>query len=192
MTGDAVQAAIELARVLEDLGVPYLIGGSLASTVWGEPRFTQDVDVVAALEARHVAGLLAGLGERWYADEVAIRDAIERRSSFNAIRIAGMSKVDVFVPPDEGLHASKWGRARLASLTVGGGPVLSITSPEDIVLQKLDWFREGGGVSEQQWRDVTALLRIRTGQLDEKYLDEWARRMGLEELLARAREEADL
>lgn len=190
MTGDAIQAAIEFARVLEGLGIRYLIGGSLASTVWGEPRFTQDVDFVAALEGRHVAGLLQELGDRWYTDETAIRDAIERRSSFNAIRLAGMVKVDVFVPPDEGLHASKWARARRVPLTGEGAPVLSITSPEDILLQKLDWFRAGGGASQQQWRDVTALLRIRAGQLDDGYLDEWANRMGLEELLARAREEA--
>ena len=73
-----------------------------------------------------------------------------------------------------------------------GGPALSITSPEDIVLQKLDWFRIGGNVSEQQWRDVTALLRIRAGQLDDRYLDEWAKRMSLEELLTRARRDAQL
>lgn len=106
--------------------------------------------------------------------------------------MAGMVKVDVFIPRDEGLHASKWERARRVSLTAEGGPVLSITSPEDIVLQKLDWFRDGGGVSEQQWRDVTALLRIRAGQLDEEYLDEWADRLGLEELLSRARTDAGL
>lgn len=190
MSSDAVQAAIEFAGVLERIGARYLIGGSLASITWGEPRFTQDVDFVAALEARHVDGLLEQLGDQWYADETSIREAIARRSSFNAIRLAGMVKVDVFVPPDEGLHASKWGRARLAVLTAQGGPELPITSPEDILLQKLDWFRKGGGVSDQQWRDVTSLLRIRAGQLDDEYLDQWVRRMDLEGLLARARRDA--
>lgn len=191
MSGDAVEAAIEFARVLEGLGARYMIGGSLASITWGEPRFTQDVDFVAALEASHVDGLLEQLGDEWYADETLIREAIERRSSFNAIRLAGMVKVDVFIPPDEGLHASKWDRARSAALTADNGPKLPITSPEDIVLQKLDWFRKGGGVSEQQWRDVTSLLRIRAGQLDNGYLDEWAKRMDLEDLLTRARRESE-
>lgn len=191
MNGDAVRAAVELARILEGLGARYLIGGSLASIAWGEPRFTQDVDFVAALEARHVEGLLEQLGDRWYADEVMIREAIERRSSFNLIRLDGMVKVDVFVPPEGGLHASKWERARVAKLTAGDGPELRITSPEDIVLQKLDWFRAGDCVSEQQWRDVTSLLRIRAGQLDDGYLDEWAGKMNLADLLARARRDAE-
>lgn len=190
MSGDAVAAAIELGGVLDTLRVRYLVGGSMASTVWGEPRFTRDVDFVAALEARHVDALLGALGNRWYADEALIRDALERRASFNVIRYACMTKIDVFVPPDEGLHASKWSRARRAKLA-GDGPELPITSPEDIVLQKLDWFREGGGVSEQQWRDVTALLRIRGDQLDDAYLDAWALDMDLSALLARARRDAE-
>jgi len=190
VSSEAIQATVELAGILEGLGTRYLIGGSMASIVWGEPRFTRDVDFVVALEERHVAPLLAELGDRWYADEAAIREGIERRSSFNLIRLKGSVKVDVFVPPDEGLHASKWGRARVASLTVEEGPKLSITSPEDIVLQKLDWYRLGGAVSEQQWRDVTSLLRIRAGELEDAYLDAWASRMGLDDLLARARADA--
>lgn len=190
--GDAVQAAIEFAQVLKGLEVRFLIGGSVASTTWGEPRFTQDVDFVVALEATHVEGLLQQLGDRWYADGPSILEAITRRSSFNLIRLAGMVKIDVFVPPDEGLHASKWERVRLAKLTTGDGPGLPITSPEDIILQKLDWYRAGDCVSDRQWRDVTSLLRIRAGQLDEKYLDEWAVRMDLGELLARARGDADV
>ena len=192
MSNDAIQAAIEFAEVLEHLGARYMIGGSLASITWGEPRFTQDVDFVVDLEARHIEGLLERLADRWYADEASIREAIERRSSFNAIRLAGMVKVDVFIPPDEGLHANKWRRARRAALTADGVPELPITSAEDILLQKLDWFRKGDGVSEQQWRDVTSLLRIRGGELDDAYLDEWARRMNLEDLLIRARRDAEL
>ena len=190
MTGDAIEAAIELAAILDELEVRYLVGGSLASSVWGEPRFTQDVDLVAKLENDHVPELVARLGERWYVDEAAVREAIERRSSFNTIRLAGMVKIDVFVPPYEGLHASKWARALRARLSGADGPELPVTSPEDIVLQKLDWLRKGGGVSDQQWRDVTALLRIRAGRLDEAYLDEWAQRMALGDLLAKARADA--
>jgi hypothetical protein len=190
MNADAVEAAFEVGHILVSLGVPYLVGGSMACIVWGEPRFTQDVDFVAALEAQHVDGLLDALGGDWYADRSSIEDAIKRRSSFNIIRLSGMIKVDVFVPPEDGLHASKWSRAQAACLRPGESRELMITSPEDILLQKLDWYRQGGEVSEQQWRDVLSLLRLRVGRLDDPYLDRWASEMGLEDLMERARQEA--
>lgn len=190
MLDDAVSAALEVAEILEGLAVPYMIGGSMASAVWGEPRFTRDVDIVAALEHRHVPELLARLGEGWYADEELIREAIARRSSFNLIRLRRMMKVDVFVPPSTGLHASKWARARRAALVPESERVVPITSPEDILLQKLDWYRSGGEVSDQQWRDLCAILRTRGNELDHAYLDLWAESMQLGDLLARARREA--
>lgn len=190
MNDDAVAAAAEIGAVLDGLGVPYMVGGSMASAVWGEPRFTLDVDLVAALGPGDVAGLVDALRDDWYVDEAAVREAVRTRSSFNLIRLRRMVKVDVFVPPDIGLHASKWTRVRRARLDPENDLELPITSPEDIVLQKLAWFREGGGVSESQWRDVTALLRIRREDLDQAYLDEWSARMGLTDLLARARSEA--
>lgn len=99
MNDDAIDAASDLAEILERLGVPYMIGGSLASIMWGEPRFTQDVDFVTALEGSHVAPFTRALGERWYVDESSVREAVARRASFNVIRLHGMVKVDVFVPP---------------------------------------------------------------------------------------------
>jgi len=185
ISGDVIDAAGAIAGVFEALDVPYLIGGSLACTTWSVPRFTLDVDVVAALEEHHVTPLLEALGGRWYSDEAAIREAITRCTSFSVVRLRGMIKVDVFVPPDEGLHQSKWSRVRHADLDCDRE--LPITSPEDILLQKLDWYRRGGESSEQQWLDVTTLLRIQKEHLDHAYLDEWAERMELSELLARAR-----
>lgn len=187
---DTIQAAGEIAEVFRGLGVPYMIGGSVASTLWGEPRLTLDVDFVAKLEQVHAEPLVMVLGESWYADLSSIRGAIERNASFNLIRLSRMVKVDVFVPPDEGLHASKWERVRYETLTPDSAARVAVTSPEDIVLQKLDGFRRGGGVSENQWRDVTALLRIRGELLDDEYLDHWALRMDLSESLARARRDA--
>jgi hypothetical protein len=183
---DALSAAEQIAAILESLGVRYMLGGSMASAVWSEPRFTRDVDMVADLKDSNVAPFLRALGERWYADETLIREAITRRSSFNVIRFERMVKVDVFVPPDSGFHASKWGRVRRAKLSQDSATPLAITSPEDIVLQKLDWYRTGGEVSELQWRDVTSLLRTLRSELERSYLDEWAQRMGLAELLERA------
>ncbi len=97
-----------------------------------------------------------------------------------------MVKIDVFVPTEGGFNESKWKRALRAPLS-DSDLELRITSPEDILLQKLDWYRKGGEVSEQQWRDVQSLLRIRADQLDSAYLDHWARELGLQDLLHRAR-----
>lgn len=187
---DSLSAAEEMAGVFEALGVRYLLGGSMAAAVWSEPRFTRDVDLVADLESRHVAPLVAALEARWYADETMIRDAVARRSSFNVIRFTHMVKVDVFVPPPEGFHASKWARARHARLSAQSQRTVAITSPEDILLQKLAWFRSGGEVSEVQWRDVVALLRTLGGELDSDYLAAWSSQLDLAALLDRARRDA--
>ena len=187
MNEDALGAASEIAAVFESLNVPYMIGGSVASTVWGEPRFTLDVDFVCALKSDQILPLKRILGDAWYADESAIREAVSKRSSFNMIRLKRMVKVDVFVPPDTGFDASKWKRVRYETLDPGSPHQVCVTSPEDIVLQKLRWFRSDGEVSDNQWRDVTALLRIQAGRLDEEYLDNWAKQLELLELLDRAR-----
>lgn len=188
---DSLSAAEEMAAVFESLGVRYLLGGSMAAAVWSEPRFTRDVDMIADLADRHVAPLLAALGDRWYADEELIRSAVARRSSFNVIRFTRMVKVDVFVPPDSGHHAAKWDRARSVRLSRDSARTVATTSAEDILLQKLVWFRAGGEVSEQQWRDVTALIRTLGDELDWAYVQGWAERLGIHGLVERARREAN-
>jgi hypothetical protein len=183
---DTLSAAEEMAAVFESLGVRYLLGGSMAASVWSEPRFTRDIDMVADLTQQHVATFLEALSDRWYADEVLIRDAISQRSSFNVIRFQRMVKVDVFVPPREGHHAAKWSRAHAVKLSAQSTRTVSTTSAEDMLLQKLVWFRDGGEVSELQWRDVTALMRTLREDLDWNYVRDWADRLMLRELLERA------
>lgn len=188
MNGGAVESALALVKILDNLGIPYMVGGSMACIVWGEPRFTQDVDFVVALKPIHVAPFVFALGEDWYWDQSTIEDAIRLRSSFNLIHLGQMVKVDVFVPEESSFNASKWTRVLQAPL-VDSGQELGITSPEDILLQKLIWFRKGGEVSEQQWRDVKSLIRVRGEQLDYAYLDHWAHQLDLQDLLLRAQGE---
>ena len=78
---EAIAVTLRITGVLENLGVAYLVGGSLASSLYGQPRSTQDVDVVADLRPEHVAPLVAALSDDFYLDEPAIRDAVERRST---------------------------------------------------------------------------------------------------------------
>lgn len=184
---DSLDAAEEIAAVFESLGVRYLLGGSMAVSVWSEPRFTRDVDMIAELAARDVAPLIAALSDRWYADEHLIRGAVAAHSSFHLIRFRRMVKVDVFVPPSTGHHAAKWGRARIVKLSREATRPVATTSAEDMLIQKLVWFREGGEVSELQWRDVTGLIRTLGGELDWAYIRSWCEQLALDELLESAR-----
>jgi hypothetical protein len=180
---DPLAIASLVARALEDLGVPYFVGGSLASTLHGEPRFTRDADLVADLQPRHAEPLARALAGAFYADEESIRGAIARRGSFNAIHLATAFKVDVFVSKRRPFDRS--GLARREP-TQGDGYDVYVSSAEDTVLAKLDWYRLGGEVSEQQWRDVLAILLVQKDRLDPGYLRTWADALEVGDLLDRA------
>ena len=186
---EALQAMLEVARTLEDLGVSYLVGGSLASSLYGIPRSTQDADLVADLRPEHVQPLVAALSPSFYADSERAADAVRRRASFNVIHLATMTKVDIFVMTDEPLDLEEMARRQILPVGDAGTPV-PVASAEDTVLQKLIWFRKGGGVSERQWTDVLGVLKVRRRRIDLDYLRLWASRLDLDELLERALEDA--
>lgn len=170
-----------VGRTLDGLGVAWAIGGSFASTVYGEPRATNDVDVVASLRREHVEAFLRALGDDFYADTLTIRQAVEMKDSFNLIDERSFFKVDVFVPPPGPLGEGQLERRRRYALTPDG-PEVSVLGPEDTILQKLRWYRLGGGVSERQLRDVASVVRL-VSDLDLDYLRATAGASGLGELL---------
>ncbi len=187
-TTDPIALALRLAAILEALGIPCVVGGSVASSVFGEPRSTEDVDFVAALEPRHVAPLLHALEDEFYVDETAMRCAIERRSSFNMIHVASARKIDVFVPAQDRLAQRQLQRRRLVA--VSETAELYLLTPEDTILQKLEWYRKGGGASDRQWRDVLGIIKVQADRLDWDDLQQTADDAGLRDLLDRARSEA--
>lgn len=188
---EPVVAAHALTTALEGLGVRYVVGGSLASSIYGEPRATNDVDIVADLREEHVEPFAKVLGDDFYVDVDMIRDAIARRASFNVIHQPSIFKLDVFVPRFDAWTRSELSRGKRIELPSPAGPVtMCFASAEDAVLHKLVWYRLGDEISDRQWRDVLGVLRVQGAALDNRYLDEWAEPLAVADLLARARREA--
>lgn len=178
-------------EALDALGVRCYVGGSVASSIHGVPRASIDADVVAELDADRVAPLAARLRALYYLDEERMRDAVERRPSFNVIHLSTMFKIDVFVSKGRPFDREAFSRARVDALgEAADAPKARVASPQDTVLAKLEWFRRGGESSERQWTDVVGLLRARSGRLDTAYLEKWAAALGVTDLLERAGREA--
>ena len=180
---ESVTVTLRIAAEMERLGIDYFVGGSVASSVHGRPRTTDDIDVVAAIAGPHVDAFARGLGDDFFVDADMIRDAIRRRASFNIIHLATMLKVDVFVLGNEDFALEEMRRRSAVPLR---GAHVWFSSPEDVVLEKLDWFQKGQGISERQWRDVIGVLAVQGPRLDLLYLRSWAARRGLFDLLERA------
>lgn len=176
---DLVAAILPVIEALASLGVRYYVGGSVASSIHGVPRASIDADLIAELGAEHVAPLAARLSAHFYLDEGRM------------IHLATMFKIDVFVSKGRPFDLEASGRARLEALGESpDAPKAMIASPEDTLLAKLEWYRRGGESSERQWSDILGLLRVRTGRLDLAYLAEWARALGVADLLERASRQA--
>lgn len=190
---DELRAALDpVADAFEALGVVYRVGGSVASSALGVARTTLDIDLVADLHSAQVAPLVERLQAEYYVDGDMIHDAIRRRACFNVIHLATMVKVDVFV-----LGTGPFDRAAFARVTnepLGEDRERSfpLTTSEDIVIRKLDWYRRGGGVSERQWSDIIGVLKLQGDALDRAYLASWSEQVGVADLLQRALAEAGL
>jgi hypothetical protein len=188
---DLVAALLPVIEALDSLGVRYYVGGSVASSIHGVPRASIDADVIAELGAEHVAPLAARLSALFYLDEDRMRDAVERRLSFNVIHLARLSTVPDAVAPGRPFDVEAGGRARLEALGESPeAPKARVASPEDTLLAKLEWYRRGGESSERQWSDIAGLLRVRAGRLDLAYLADWAQALGVADLLERASRQA--
>ncbi|MCX6598846.1 MAG: hypothetical protein NTV70_21035 [Acidobacteria bacterium] len=170
-----------LLEAFAELRIPVAIGGSVASSARGMPRFTADIDLVASMAGSRAEAFVTQLGPDWYADAETIQDAIRRGRSFNVIYIPQSYKFDIFPAATE-FHHTQLERATLVPLTLEGSTVsCPVTSAEDILLAKLSWLQQGGG-SERQRHDIEGIINANRG-LDRVYLESWARRLGIAELL---------
>jgi hypothetical protein len=176
----------------ERAGIVCAVGGSLASSVHGVTRYTQDADLTAEPFPGREEALTRQFGPDYYISPAAVLQAVRDRGSFNIIHTPTGFKVDVFIqkrrPFDQNLLQRLIPRT---DIDPTGHPV-PVLSPEDILLHKLEWYRLGGEVSDRQWGDVLGVLRVQAGRLDDAYLDHWAADLGVADLLATARAEARL
>lgn len=165
-----------LTGIIEGVGVEYMVTGSFASTHYGEPRSTQDLDLVVRLDPLGLERLLAVLPEAdWYVSPDAARDALRRRRQFNLICQQTGWKVDLIVQKDDDFARAEFERRRQETVL---GTQVWLASPEDVVIAKLRWARAGGG-SQRQLRDVASMLRVMGRTLDHPWIDAWVTTLGL-------------
>lgn len=183
-SNDILDVALLVAQALNGVGARYFVGGSLASSIDGEPRATNDIDFVIDIRIGKLREFVAALGPDFEIDYDMLKDAVLHGRSANAFYLPIVLKIDFFGHAHGPFDEAEFARCR--SVTVRGDRRLVVKSPEDTILRKLLWYREGGEVSERQWRDVLGVLRGQSGELDQEYLRDWAVRLGLTTLLERA------
>ena len=189
---DVLVALRTVVSAFKALHIPYLVGGSVASSAHGTPRSTLDVDLVADIRSDHVRPLVLSLHGTFYIDEEMIHDAIARFSSFNLVHLESMLKLDVFVLKPSPYDQMAFSRLQHLPLVENDkSETFPLSSAEDVVLHKLYWYRSGGEVSERQWGDVLGVLRVQQHKLDLTYLHRWAAELEVSDLLEQALKESE-
>jgi hypothetical protein len=185
---DAIGVALRVAAAIEAAGGAYFVGGSVASSLQGEPRATNDIDIVLELPLGCIGELVRLLGSDFEVDSDMLRDALLHGRTCNVFYLPSVMKVDLFAVGPAPYDEVEFARRRPVSVR-SSGETLILKSPEDTVLRKLLWHRAGGEVSDRQWRDVVEVLRVNHGAMDLAYMTTWAERLGLTEPLRRAMQE---
>jgi hypothetical protein len=190
---DPIAVAALVAGSLTRLGVSYVIGGSFASSVHGEPRSTNDIDMVADLHQGDIDAFISAIGAECYVSRDAFVEAVKVGGAFNVIHKPTAVKVDIFVAASDAFDRERLTRRIPVVFSDDDDSVtLFVDTAEDTILRKLEWYRRGGESSERQWRDVTAIVNAQASRLDRAHLRAWATRLGVEDLLARALGDQDL
>ena len=184
---EVLTIALIIEDVLDRLGVRHVVGGSLASSLHGIPRATQDIDFVVDLRPADADVIVAELAPRFYVDEHAVKEAIRERTRFNAIHLETMFKAHVYVPAMDEVMETQLACGSAFVVDERTGRTLVVSSAEDAILQKLRWYRLGEEVSERQWKDALGVLRVQGGRLDREYLERTADRLRVRDLLDQAR-----
>lgn len=167
-----------IVRVFEKLSIPYFVTGGMAAIAYGEPRYTSDVDVVADIPPEMTARFAAEFPfPEFYLEEHSVRNAIAHRHQFNILHPSSSLKVDVMIPKRDEYDRLRMSRA--APLELEPGLLGQFASPEDVILKKLVYFREGQ--IEKHLRDIASMLLIRGERIDRNYITDWSQKLGVDE-----------
>lgn len=169
----------KIVEVFERLRIPYLVTGSVAAMAYGEPRLTNDIDIVAAVETKHIEELVRAFPEdEYYISDEMIKQAIISHGQFNIIHPDSGLKVDIIIKKNSTFDQSRFSRIR--RIYPAESYEANFAAPEDVIIKKMEYYREGG--SEKHLRDITGILKVSGDDVDLKYISGWAERLGLTEI----------
>lgn len=188
-----ILAALDIViECFEKLGIDYYIGGSVASSTYGIARATMDVDLIANIEMNLTDNMVGILSKDYYIEADTVRDSIQRKTSFNLIHLKTMLKIDVFILKNQPYDSEAFTRRKQDTLEEVSSRKFYLSSPEDVILSKLQWFQLGDRASSQQWKDVLGVVKVQGDKLDTQYLKKWATVLNLSDLLKCAFNDAGL
>jgi hypothetical protein len=185
----SLKVLLQTVRGIDKLGILYVIGGSFASSFHGLPRTTNDVDIVAGINEEQIKLFAAEFENDFYVDEDMIKRAVRQKSFFSMIHLDTAFKINIFIV-NPGFQEKEIERRQLKKLGTDGNYSFYFSTPEDIVLAKLDWYHKGIGRAWQHWKDITIVIRIQGKRLDIDYMSYWAGKLQLSDLLEQALEES--
>jgi hypothetical protein len=167
---------LRVAGVLDGLAIRYLVTGSMATIAYGEPRFTNDIDVVVQMRPAHVAPFCKAFpADEFYCSRDAVAQAVREHFQFNIIHPASGLKVDIIVAADSDFDRARFARGRC--IATDADHLIRFAAPEDVILKKLLYFQEGG--SEKHLRDIIGVLKVQAERIDRSYLDVWVVKLGV-------------
>ena len=169
----------KMIDVFEVLEISYLVTGSVASMAYGEPRLTNDIDIVAEIKPQQISAFIGSFpSNEFYISEDMIKEAINRKGQFNIIHPSSGLKVDVIIKQNNDFDKSRFNRKQ--DIQPADSYSASFASPEDVIIKKMEYYREGG--SEKHLRDITGILKISGDAVDRSYISDWSKRLGLTEI----------
>ncbi len=168
-----------LSAILEGLEIPYFVTGSVATIAYGEPRFTNDIDIVVQMFTHQIPAFCAAFpSDDFYLSPEAIIEATATHGEFNILHPTSGLKIDVMVAEDSDFNHSRFSRVK--RLRIAPSREVSFASPEDVIIKKLVFYRDGG--SDKHLRDIRGVLAVMEETIDRSYIDRWVAKLGLAEV----------